>query len=225
MKLTVRYWFYGFSLALIFLAMAFKIFQPIQVLPRIRLAPAFSLVDQQGQRLTSEDLRGKVTLYTFTYTRCSFPCQNPDQTLLEVQRRLEAEPLSPQIQIQFVSISFDPQHDSPQVLQMYQEHLGANPALWRFATLPDSDLLKIIIGDGFEVYYRPRPEGGFDFDPVFILVDGWGIIRAEYRYQTETPLVDRILRHLRVLEKEILNSSGVARMAYEAAHLFLCYAQ
>ncbi|MFN3742767.1 MAG: SCO family protein [Anaerolineales bacterium] len=222
---AVKYWLYGFPLTLIILAMAFKVFQPIQVLPRIRLAPAFSLVDQQGQRLTSEDLRGKVTLYTFTYTRCAPPCRNPDETLLEIQRRLEAEPLSPQIQLQFVSVSFDPERDSPQILKAYQERLGANPSLWRFATLSDQGLLKTIIGDGFEVYYQPLPEGDFDFDPVFILVDGWGIIRGEYRYQTETPLVDRIMRHLHVLEKEILNSSGVARMAYEAAHLFLCYAQ
>ncbi|MCS7040866.1 MAG: hypothetical protein NZP34_14765, partial [Caldilineales bacterium] len=61
-------------------------------------------------------------------------------------------------------------------------------------------------------------------DPVYILVDGWGIIRREYRYRTLTPDVDRIVRHIGVLAEEVRNSRGAARLAYEAAHLFLCYA-
>ena len=51
-------------------AFAFKIFQPIKVLPRMQLSPAFSLVDQDSARLTSEDLRGHFVLYTFAYTNC-----------------------------------------------------------------------------------------------------------------------------------------------------------
>ena len=49
--------------------MAFTIFEPIQVLPRIRLAPGFAMTDQAGDRLTSEDLRGEIVLYSFAYTR------------------------------------------------------------------------------------------------------------------------------------------------------------
>ena len=63
----------------------------------------------------------------------------------------------------------------------------------------------------------------FTFDPKFVLVDGWGIIRGEYRYQTITPDTDRILRHIKVLADEVHNSEGAATLAYEAAHYFLCY--
>jgi protein SCO1 len=49
--------------------LAFNVFQPIRVLPRIRLAPGFSFRNQDGQRRTSEDYRGKVTLFTATCTR------------------------------------------------------------------------------------------------------------------------------------------------------------
>jgi len=216
-------WLYAFSLLLIASALAFKIFQPIQVLPRIRLAPAFSMVDQNGERLTSDRLQGQITLYTFTYTRCTAPCVNPDLTMQEIQRRLAEEPLSTPVSL--VSISFDPQHDTPDVLRTYAERMGAERGRWYIATTSDESLLKTIIGAGFEVYYQPRADGSFDFSPVFILVDGWGIVRGEYRYQTEVPTVERILRHLRVLDEEVRNSHGVARLAYEAAHLFLCYAQ
>jgi len=44
--------------------MAFAIFQPIRVLPRIGIAPAYSLVDQEGNKFTSENVRGKLVLYT-----------------------------------------------------------------------------------------------------------------------------------------------------------------
>lgn len=49
-------------------------------------------------------------------------------------------------------------------------------------------------------------------------MDGWGIIRGEYRYQTMTPDADRILRHIGVLAKEVDNSQGAASLAYEAVH-------
>ncbi len=216
-------WLYIFFLSLIVSALAFKIFQPVQVLPRIRLAPAFSLIAQNGERLTSDRFQGQITLYTFTYTRCLSPCVNPDKTMQEIQRRLAEEPLVTPVNL--VSISFDPKHDTPDILQRYALHVGAEAGKWYIATTYDENLLKTIIGAGFEVYYQPRADGGFDFSPVFILVDGWGIIRGEYRYQTEVPTAERILRHLRVLDEEVRNSHGVAKLAYEAAHLFLCYAQ
>jgi len=44
------------------------------------------------------------------------------------------------------------------------------------------------------------------------------------RYATEVSNADRILRHLGVLAEEVRNSKGTTKLAYEAAHLFLCYA-
>ena len=69
-----------------------------------------------------------------------------------------------------------------------------------------------------------QADGSFKFDPAFVLVDGWGIVRGEYRYQTMTPDSERILRHLGVLAEEVINSQGANSIAYEAAHYFLCYA-
>ena len=71
------------------------------------------------------------------------------------------------------------------------------------------------------MYYGPSDDGGFDYDPAMMLVDGWGILRAEYR--TPTPKLETVVRDVRLLIDEAENSEGVARYAYEAAHLFLCY--
>lgn len=203
--------------------LAFKVFQPIQVLPRMRLAPAYSFIDQDSQPLTSETLRGQFTLYSFTYTNCPSPCFNSNETIKEIQSRLSEVELNG-IPVSFVTVSIDPDRDTPDVLKAYGESLGADFAHWKFATTTNKDLLKTIVGAGFETYYEDKGAGSFALDPGFVLVDGWGVIRAEYRYTTEVSDADRILRHLGVLADEVKNSKGTAKLAYEAAHLFLCYA-
>ena len=215
--------FYGLAGFIVIAAFAFKIFQPIQVLPRMRLAPAFTLTDQAGQRLTNEDLRGKLVLYNFTYTNCGPACDTMNATLMDILARRDEAALG-DIPLLIVSLSFDPARDTPSALQSYAGHLSAAPAEWTFVTAQDPALLKTIIGVGFEAYYEQKDDGTFAFDPTFILVDGWGVIRGEYRYSTEVSTADRILRHLGVLADEVKNSKGSAKLAYEAAHLFLCYA-
>ncbi len=214
---------YGLLGLIMISAFAFKVFQPIQVLPRMQLSPAFDLTDQNNERLTSEDLRGKFVLYTFTYTNCPAPCYNINETVQEVQSRLNEVQLDG-IDVSFVTISIDPEHDTPAVLNTYAKSIGANTEEWKFATTTNKALLKTIIGSGFETYYEDKGEGNFAFDPAFVLVDGWGIVRSEYRYSTEVSHADRIVRHLGVLAEEVRNSVGSGKLAYEAAHLFLCYA-
>jgi len=214
---------YGLLGFIVISAFAFKIFQPIQVLPRMQLSPAFSLTDQNNERLTSEDLRGQFVIFNFTYTNCPAPCYNMNATIQEVQSRLDEVELG-DIKVSFVTISFDSDRDTASALQRYANSINADTERWSFATTPNKDLLKTIIGSGFETYYEDKSDGTFAFDPTFVLVDGWGIVRAEYRYSTEVSLADRILRHLGVLADEVRNSTGSAKLAYEAAHLFLCYA-
>ncbi len=207
--------------AVILGVVAFATFQPIKVLPRIRLAPGFLLTDQAGQRLTNEDLRGKIVLYNFSYARCGEQCEPLNATLRSVQDQL-AQAAGEGAPVELVTISFDPERDTPAALQAYAQAAGADPSRWRFAT-GDPARMKNIIGGGFEAYYEPDDQGGFKFSPAFALVDGWGIIRAEYRNEVPTP--ERVLKHIEVIQEEARNSKGVARMGYEAAHLFLCYAR
>ena len=222
MKRFLLFGLYGFIGLLVLSALAFKIFQPVQVVPRIRLAPGFSLTTQTDDQLTNEDLRGQFVLYNFLYTRCPEPCNNLNDTIREIQSRLIEIEIA-DIPIKFVTISFDPDYDTPEVLAAYAEVQDANPDQWIFATTTDLVKLKTIIGGSFEAYYEKQEDGTFTFDPKFVLVDGWGMIRGEYRYQTMTPDAERILRHIGVMAEEVIKSQGAATLAYEAAHYFLCY--
>jgi protein SCO1/2 len=118
------------------------------------------------------------------------------------------------------SVSFDPEVDTPARLRAYAEELGAGTSAWHFVT-GEPDQLKNMIGGGFGVFYSRRDDRSYTFDPVFALVDGWGILRAVYR--TPTPDVAIVARDIRLIVHEARNSRGASRYAYEAAHLFLRY--
>jgi protein SCO1/2 len=220
MRLWLLRGVYGLAALAVVGTLAFAVLQPVKVLPRISLAPGLALTDQEARRLTSEDLRGQIVLYTFSYTRCGAPCSEMNGVMRDLQRRLGEAVDAEDLPVRLVTISFDAERDTPDVLRGFAATVGADPARWRFAT-GDPARLKQAIGSGFQVYYAPAAAEAFQFDPAFILVDGWGIIRAEYR--TARPELGRLLRDIRLVADEARNSTGVARYAYEAAHLFLCY--
>jgi protein SCO1 len=198
---------------------AFATLRPIQVLPRITLAPGFSLTDQNNSRLTNEDLRGKIVLYNFTYANCKSPCPQTSNVMRSVQDQL-GQLDTAGIPVSLVTISFDPDHDTPEKLKTYATQVGANAATWRIAT-GDATRLKYALGGGFGLFYEPNADGTFNFDSMFVLVDGWGIIRSFYK--TASPTTDRLVRDIKLVTQEAKNSEGASRYAYEAAHLFLCY--
>jgi len=199
--------------------MIFVFWRPIQVLPRIALSPGFALRDQNGARLTNEDLRGHLVLYNFTYTGCEAPCPQTSLVMQALQARLAQLDLQG-LPVNLVTISFDPTRDTPAQLRTYAQRFAAQPDIWHFVSGPATQL-KNVIGGGFGVYYQPNASADFTFEPMFVLVDGTGIVRA--RYRTATPELAIIERDLSLIASEARNSTGAARFAYEAAHLFLCY--
>lgn len=210
--------------ALIFgLLFAFAFFKPILVMPRMGLAPGFSLVDQNDQRLTNEDLRGRITLYNFTYTSCHTPCAETGAVMRAVQAQLSSM-ATRGLPVELVTLSFDPERDSTAQLRAYAERFGADPERWHFAT-GDATVLKYVIGGGFGVYYQAKAGASvgdtFTFEPTFVLVDGAGLVRAKYR--TATPDLAILQRDIELVAKEAAESTGATHFVYEAAHLFVCY--
>ncbi len=201
---------------------AFATLQPVKVLPRLRPAPSFILTDQTGQRLTSEDLRGQTVLYTFGYTGCDTACE-PLIAIMNAVQDHAARYDAAGLPVALVTILFDPQRDASESMRAYARSVGADPARWRVAS-GDPVRLKQTIGGGFEVYYAPKPGGGYEYEPAAVLVDPFGMIRGEYRLQARSVDSQVILHQLDVLAQEMRNSAGAGRLAYEAAHLFMCYA-
>jgi protein SCO1/2 len=127
--------------------------------------------------------------------------------------------------LSLLTFSFDPDYDTPPVLQRYASRLGAEAPAWRFLT-GDAGEVKGTIGSGFGVYYEPQPGAGqgeqFDFDQRVMLVDAQGVIRAVY----DGARLDQAVmqRDIALVQREAA-SGPVMRPLYEASHLFLCYPQ
>ncbi|WP_420630880.1 SCO family protein [Candidatus Leptofilum sp.] len=196
----------------------FSTARPITVLPRITLAPGFFFTDQSGEKFTSEELRGQIALYNFSYTNCTEPCLQTSHMMAQVQSRLPE--IASSVPLKLVTFSIDPARDGTEELTTFAEEMGADTVVWHFATGGEQQL-KSVIGGGFSVFYAQREDGTFKLDPAYFLVDGNGVIRAEYR--TDTPDIEIILRDFGLLAAEVGHSEGIYRYAYEAAHLFSCY--
>jgi protein SCO1/2 len=97
--------------------------------------PDVAFVDQQGRARRLSDTRGKAVAMTFIYTRCPVPtfCPQMDKQFGLIQRRVKGSSKL-RDHVQLVSISFDPEHDTPAVLAQHAKKLGADPATWSFAT-------------------------------------------------------------------------------------------
>src|SRR4051794_14896379 len=85
----------------------------------IEKAPAFTLTDQAGKPLRSEDLKGKVLLVGFVFTTCNGSCPATTHRMGLVQRELKARGLLKGDRVRLVSITLDPKRDTPEVLRGY----------------------------------------------------------------------------------------------------------
>jgi protein SCO1 len=97
--------------------------------------PDAAFLDQTNARRSIAQWRGSVTLVTFIYTRCPLPnfCPLMNQNFVKLQRAIGAEPAL-RGRVRLVSISFDPEYDTPEVLAAEAKRLGADPAVWTFLT-------------------------------------------------------------------------------------------
>lgn len=91
--------------------------------------PAFRLTDQDGHVVTAEDLRSKVAAINFIYTRCPLPdvCPRLSANFAALARRFAGR-------VVLLSVTVDPDYDTPAVLKEYARRWGADAGTWRFLT-------------------------------------------------------------------------------------------
>ena len=123
--------------------------------------PDFSFTNQDGKNVSLKQYRGKVLLVTFIYTRCPFPdfCPRMSSNFAEIYKQLPTNPSLAGTHL--LSISFDPDHDTPKVLRRYGFSVAhTNEAAlfrqWEFTVPHNADLPRI--ADFFAL--TVKPEGG-----------------------------------------------------------------
>jgi protein SCO1 len=144
-------------------------------LPVIGAAPQFTLTSQDGQPVALADLRGKVVAVAFIYTQCPDICPMLTQKMVQVQDELGADFGK---RIAFVSISLDPEHDTPEVLKDYAQFWGAKPEGWTFLTGSPEAVRDVTRRYG--VFFAKKEDGSVDHTQLTTLVDGEGQMRVHY---------------------------------------------
>ena len=108
----------GVVLLAILSVAAFAIFQPIKVLPRIPAGPGLSSPIRTGSVQTNEDLRGKIAFTVSAMLTAASHCEPLNATLRTVQDQL-AQAAGEGVPVELVTISFDPERDTPEALRAY----------------------------------------------------------------------------------------------------------
>ena len=142
-------------------------------LPSLVQLPAFSLVDQQGQLVTRDSLRGQPWLASFVFTRCFGACPR-------IVQRLQA--LGPELPVmRRVSITVDPEFDTPEVLRSWAEAQGIRDANWLLLTGPPDQVRDLVL-KGFLLGVGPGddPKEPLVHSTRLALVDGAGSVRGYY---------------------------------------------
>jgi protein SCO1/2 len=153
-----------------------------------QLVPDFTLLDQKRRKVSLSQFRGKVVVANFVYTTCALPnfCLRLANNLAVLQKRFTRE-LGRDLVL--LTISFDPIHDTPEVLASYASQWDANPDTWRFLTGPPADVERACRLFGVHAFSN---EGLLDHSlhTVIINREGYLVANIEGNQFTATQLGD-----------------------------------
>ncbi len=144
-------------------------------LPVYGTMPGFALVERSGRTFQDKDLKGKVWIADFIFTRCQGQCPIMSQEMSRLVLHLKG--------ITFVSFSVDPEFDTADVLSRYADSYRADPATWFFLTGNTKTLNQIAASFHMNEIGEPA------FHSLnFVLIDRRGRIRGYYDSSAEENL-------------------------------------
>ncbi|WP_080507792.1 SCO family protein [Bryobacter aggregatus] len=140
-------------------------------LPDLGTVPPFEFTKQDGRPFSSSALKGKVWVADFFFTHCPGPCPRMSNQLKRVQEQTAQLP-----DFHIVSITVDPDRDTPEVLTEYAKRYHADPMRWTFLT-GRKDLIENVMRESF---YLGHAGTMTEHSTRFVLVDGSMRIRGFY---------------------------------------------
>lgn len=198
--MTERTWtglFLVFAVAIVAVLILRVVSRPESPLPDFGSLPDFSLVNQRGDPFTRAALAENVTLADFIFTTCAGPCPVMTAEFVKLQGEFADRP-----DLRLLSISVNPEYDTPEILTAYGKGFGADFGKWSFLTGAREAIHRLAV-EGFHI--------GSIEDPVFhstrfVLIDRQGRIRGYYT-STEPEEVENLSRDARRLLSEAAPAS------------------
>lgn len=136
--------------------------------------PNFELTDQNNKKITNKYMLGKVYLVEFFFSRCPTICPVMNSNM----RAIEDEINNPDFGI--ISISIDPENDTPELLKQHAKRIGVKSPNWHFLTGNRDYIGKV--ADQFDIYVGDKEDEGenLNHSGMIALVDQEGNIRCRY---------------------------------------------
>lgn len=140
---------------------------------------AFSLTERSGKTVTDKDLRGKVWVASFVFTRCTGPCPAVTRTVAQLQKEL------PEADVRFVTFTVDPERDDPNELKKYAATFNADPERWLFLTGDEKTIHKMMVEQFKQAVEKKlgpdvKPGDEYGHSTRLLVVDKAGVIRATF---------------------------------------------
>jgi protein SCO1 len=190
-----------FVVASILIASTLACRESAKDLPHLGTVPPFALVDHEARVFTERALLGHPTIIDFVFTRCDTICPVISARMARLQEQLSDREAA---SIQLVSISVDPNHDTPEKLAAYAAKLGARPDRWRFVTGPLDRIKRLVEGPFMGVInvtgVTASGAPAISHSGYFILVDGELAIRGTYD-SGEVARLEELMRDARKLAR------------------------
>ena len=155
-----------------------RITSSVPLLEAGSLLPDYTLTNELGKVIRLSEFRGQVLAFTFIFTRCPYPdfCPRMTDQFARAQKVLAAQADAPK-PVKFLSISFDPEHDTPEMLRAYAERHAYHPEQWSLAT-GAWDQLEPLTGHFGLIFGRDVPPEKMEHNLRTVVVRPSGKIQA-----------------------------------------------
>jgi protein SCO1/2 len=178
-----------------------------EALPVYGQVADFTLTNQNGRAVSLADLRGHVWVADIIFSRCPGPCLKMTRQMKELEKALP-----PTSDCKLVTLTTDPDYDTPPILKTYSERFSADPNRWTFLTGSKAEIRKLGTDSLKLTAVEKKPDEReesndlFIHSTIFVLVDR----KAQLRGVLETTgegidpkqVQARILASVRELERE-----------------------
>lgn len=150
-------------------------------LPVISHVPEFKMMSENGTPFGSQDLKGRVYLANFAFSRCPTVCPKMMKEMEKIQKRVRGTGRK----VAIVTFTVDPEYDTPKVLFDMARARKANPFVWTFLTGTNKAEMFKLYRDGFKVGVEQNPKDLFDIahSEKIVLVDDENRVRGYYAFE------------------------------------------
>jgi len=176
-------------------------------LPMLGQVADFRLTNQNGQAVSLADLRGHVWVGDIVFTRCPGPCLKMSRQMKELENALPEKSDS-----KLVTLTTDPDYDTPAILKTYGERFSADTNQWMFLTGTKEQIRKLgrdslkLTAIEKAPQERENSDDLFIHSTIFVLVDRNGQLRKTFETTGEgidpKEVQEKILADVKQLERE-----------------------